>query len=112
MHAAVQRQASEVGRARARWQQLADGGMQVQRGLGGAAAVVLAHLGMAEHGQHAVALDARDDAAVTRHDALVELAQTRQHGGVMLGLHPLGHRGGGAQVHEQQGQQTALPKSG
>ena len=87
----------------------AHGRVQLERGLGRAAPVVLAGLGIAEEGQHAVALDAGNVAAVARNDLAAEAAQLGEHAGVELGLHQLAEAGGFGEVREEDGQVPAPP---
>jgi hypothetical protein len=98
--AAVQ---AQVGVAAARPEAAQRGHLAVQLhgGFHGAAAVALARLRPAEDGQHAVALDANQRAAMRGHRGRIELAQRAQQLGVVLGLQRAAEGGGAAEVGKQ-----------
>jgi hypothetical protein len=81
--------------------------VQLHGGFHRAPAVALARLRPAEDGQHAVALDAHQRAAVRGHRRGVDMAQRAQQLGVVLGFHLAAEGGGSAEVAEQHAQPAA-----
>ena len=76
--------------------------MQIKCSLGGAAAIVLTGLRVAKNRQHAIALNARNQAAMLGDDGVKEPAQLGQHVGVVFRLHVRAQRGRARQVGEHQ----------
>ncbi|MEI2735581.1 MAG: hypothetical protein V9G24_12780 [Rhodoblastus sp.] len=94
-------------RRQANGPQLTDPFVNLQRGVGGATAVVLAGLGMAEHDGRAVALHSGDDAAAPDRGGAADFAQLMKEGREFLGLHFPPERRRADEVREQDRQSTA-----